>query len=206
MRINKLSPSRHKEGRWLICLENGDLLRVGENEVLSFSLYAGMDMDDETLEALKEAAESAKHKEYALNLLSARPLSRAELVRKLEEKECPEEAAQAIADRLEELGYLDDAAYARALAGHYSAKGYGPYKIRDELCRRGVPREYWEEALAGQEDRTERIDAFVAQKLRNIPQPDRKDLKRVSDALARRGFSWSDISAALGRYGAGMEE
>ena len=35
--------------------------------------------------------------------------------------------------------------------------------------------------------------------------PDPKERKRVSDALARRGFDWSDISAGLRRYGAEAE-
>ena len=35
---------------------------------------------------------------------------------------------------------------------------------------------------------------------------DPKELKRASDALARRGFSWQDISAALRRYGAQTED
>ena len=82
MRIAKLAPSQHKQGRWLVHLENGDLLRVTENEVVAFALYAGMDLDEETKEALTSAAETARHKEYALNLLSARPLSRRELVKK----------------------------------------------------------------------------------------------------------------------------
>ncbi len=80
------------------------------------------------------------------------------------------------------------------------------YKIREELFRRGVPREHWDEALSQAEVPDEAIDTFIARKLRGIEHPDRKDLKRVSDALARRGFSWNDISTALRRYGAEFEE
>ena len=36
---------------------------------------------------------------------------------------------------------------ARMVVRHYAAKGYGPRKIRDELYRRGVPREFWEDAM-----------------------------------------------------------
>ena len=49
------------------------------------------------------------------------------------------------------------------------------------------------------------IDAFIEKKLAGKT-VNQKELKKVSDALARRGFSWSDISNALGRYGARMEE
>ena len=48
-------------------------------------------------------------------------------------------------------------------------------------------------------------DALLRQKLKGA-QPDRKELKKASDALARRGFRWQDISAALRRYGAEIED
>ena len=204
MRISKLEPSERKKGRWLVRLENEELIRVGENEMIAFSLYAGMELSEERLEELRTSARLTGFKEYALNLLSARPLSRHELRRKLEEKECPPGQALEIADRLTELGYLNDAAYAVTVVKHYTAKGYGPYKIRDELWRRGVPREYWEEAMEQREDPAEKMDAFITQKLRGIENPDRKELKKVSDALARRGFSWEEIHAALCRYDAAL--
>ena len=165
-----------------------------------------MDLDEETLENLRQSAKLTGFKEYALNLLSVRPLSRHELRQKLEEKDCPPGEAMEIVDRLTELGYLDDEVYAATVVRHYAAKGYGGYKIRDELWRRGVPREYWDGAMEQREDPSEKLDAFIAQKLRGAVNPERKELKRVSDALARRGYSWEEINAALRRYGAEIEE
>ena len=83
----------------------------------------------------------------------------------------------------------------------YARKGYGKRKIRDELYRRGIPRELWDEALSQieEEDNTSAIDAFLEKKLKGSHDP--KDVKRASDALARRGFSWSEISDGLRRYG-----
>ena len=74
-------------------------------------------------------------------------MSRRELERKLESWEAAPEEAAAICGRLEELGFLNDASYAEQVVRHYSAKGYGLRKLRDELYRRGVPRELWDEAL-----------------------------------------------------------
>lgn len=206
MRISKLAPSQRKQGRWLVWLDSGDLLRLGESEVVAFALYAGMELEEETLAALKKAAGTAQYKEYALNALSARPMSCQELRQKLEGKGCATEQAGEITGRLAELGYLNDADYARTVVKHYTAKGYGPYKIREELHRRGVPREFWEEALAQREDPADALDAFIERKLGRMENPDRKDLKRVSDALARRGYAWSEISAALRRFGAHTED
>lgn len=205
MRITKLEPSKHKKGRFLVHLENGDLLRVGEDELVRFSLYSGMDLDDDTRAALEASARTGSLRDKALNALTARPMSRKELVDKLKARDAGEDEAGEIADWLERLGLLNDAEYAKALVQHYAAKGYGPYKIKDELYRRGVPKALWDDALAESEDPAEAIDAFLRQKLKGA-QPDRKELKRASDALARRGYRWPDISAALRRYGAEIED
>ena len=84
---------------------------------------------------------------------------------------------------------------------HYADKGYGAKKIQDELYRRGVPRELWADALAQLDDPAETLDRLVAARLKG-QEPTREALKKVSDHLARRGFRWQDISAALRRYGA----
>ena len=200
MRISKLSASKHKKGRILVQLEGGELLRVGEREVAPFSLYAGKELTEAEKTALEQAARESGLKDRALSLLTARPLSRKELIdRLIERADATEKEAEAVADELERLGLLNDRAYAETLVRHYSAKGYGPYRLREELRRRGVPRAYWDEALDNLDDPAEAIDALLRQKLRGRT-ADRKELKRASDYLARKGYSWNDISAALRRY------
>jgi regulatory protein len=205
MQILKVEPSKKVKNRWLVHLENGSLLRVSESDLVAFSLYSGMELDEETLEELSRAAGLSAAKERALNLLTARSLSRKELIKRLVEKEETSEDAEQAADWLEELGLLNDGEYAKTVVQHYAAKGYGLYKIKDELYRRGVPKDIWEDALEGMVDTSDAINDFLRKKLTSN-QPDRKELKRVSDALSRRGYSWSEINEALRRYGAETEE
>ena len=205
MVIQELKPSKHVEGRWLAVLEDGTILRVGEGEVIDFALCTGKELTEDEAVRLTAAAHRTALKQKTFDLLTRKPQSRKELERKLREWEAGEEEITSICDRMEELGYLNDASYAALIVRHYSAKGFGEKKLRDELYRRGVPRALWDEALEGAEDPSDAIDAFVAKKLAGKA-PDRKELKKVSDALARRGFSWSEISAALSRYGAECEE
>lgn len=204
MRITEMKPSARRKGRWLVRLEDGTLLRVNEGTVADFSLYCGMELTDETRARLETAARRGSWRDKAVSLLTARPMSRAELLKKLAERGAETEEAADVADWLERLGLLDDAGYAQTLVRHYGAKGYGPYRLREELYRRGVPRELWESAMALCGDPAEQIDAFLESRLRG-GRPDRKELKRVSDALARRGFRWGDIKAGLCRYGADGE-
>ena len=204
MVIQELKPSRHVEGRWLAVLEDGSILRVGEGEVVDFALYAGRELSDGEAERLQDAARRGELKSRAIELLMRKPQSRKELGRKLTEWEASPEEAQAVCDRMEELGYLNEPEYAGQITRYYAAKGFGERKLRDELYRRGIPRELWEEALAQVEDSACALDAFLEKKLKGSHDP--KELKKASDALARRGFSWSEISDALRRYGAEFEE
>ncbi len=205
MRIEELKPSKRVPGRWLAVLEDASILRVGEGEVVDFALYAGKELTQEEAQALAAAARRSGLKEKTLELLTRKPMSRKELERKLADWEAGEEEAAAICDRMEELGFLNDASYAAQVVRHYSQKGCGEHKLRDELYRRGVPRQLWEDALAQAADPADAIDAFVQKKLVGKT-PDRKELKKVSDALLRRGYGWEDISAALRRFGAQTED
>ena len=205
MVIQELKPSKRVEGRWLAVLEDGTILRIGEGEVIDFALYAGKELTEEEAQSLQDCARRSALREKTLELLTRKPQSRRELERKLKEWEASETEAAALCDRMEELGYLNDAAYAATVVRHYSGKGFGEKKLRDELYRRGVPRDLWDGALEQSADPTDAIDAFVAKKLAGRS-PDRKELEKVSAALARRGFSWGDIRDALSRYGAETDD
>lgn len=201
MVIQELKSSKRAAGRWLAMLEDGSILRVGESEVIDFALYAGKELTEEEAEGLLASARRRGWKEKALDLLTRKPQSRKELERKLQAWGASPEEGEAICDRMEELGYLNDASYAAQVVRYYSAKGFGEKKLRDELYRRKIPRELWGDALEQAQDPAGALDAFVAKKLAGRPL-ERKELQKVSAALARRGYSWSDINDALRRYGA----
>ncbi len=207
MKIVKLRPSQRVWDRWLAFLEDGAILRLGSGEVAAFGLYAGMELSPELLERLSAAARQGRVRDKALDLIAARPLSRKELTDKLtarprdrEKAAATAEEAAAAADWLEEMGYLDDADYARRVVEHYSARGCGPAKLRDELYRRGVPRDRWDDALAAQEPPEGAIDALLQKRLRGADPSDPRALKRAADALARRGYRWEEIQEGLERY------
>jgi len=201
MRIKEIKPSQRVKGRFLVCFDNGDILRVGEGEMISFALHGGLELSAEELEQLKEAAVAGKLKERALAMVAKKTMSRNALGDKLFELEPEGEGAvSAVLDRLEELGLLDDASYAKAIVRHYSRKGYGTVRLRDELYRRKVPKALWEEALAEAEPAEEGVDALIAKKLDGVEAPERKDFQRVSNALARRGYGWEEIREGMERY------
>ena len=172
-------------------------MRLPEGAVADFALYGGMELTGETMSDLREQAFRLVLREKAAALLSRQMLSAGMLREKLTAKGASEAQAEETVQWAAEIGLLNDRTYAAAVVRHCQSRGYGIYKIRDELYRRRVPREYWDEVLAEMEDPAETIDRFLAQKLRDPS--DRKQVKKASDALVRRGFSWSDVSAGIQR-------
>ena len=199
MEIMEVKPSQRKKGRLLVKLEDGNILRVTEEEVLRFSLAAGMELDDESLEALDESAQRSAVRAAAASMIGSRPLSKKELTRRLVRKGADEEDAGEAADWLEDIGAVNDREYAAMLVRHYAGKGYGRARIREEMYRRGVDRELWDQALEELPDQSETLDRLIQKKCRG-DLSDRREVRRVSDSLLRRGFSWSEVKDALRRY------
>ena len=199
MRIDELKESQRKKGRFLVKLEDGSILRVTEDELLRFRLRAGMELAGEALEALRASAKASSAKVTAANIIGTRALSKKELTRRLVKKGNEEADAQAAADWLEDIGAVNDASYAASLVRHYGGKGYGPARVREELRRRGVDRELWDAAMEEMPDSEEILDQLIQKRCRG-DLSDPKERKRTCDALMRRGFSWGEVKAAIGRY------
>ena len=205
MRIEQIKESQRKKGRLLVRLEDGNVLRVTEEELLRFGLRAGMELDEETAEALQASARASAARAAAASIIGSRALSKQELTSRLVKKGNEASDAQAAADWLEDIGAVDDAGYAAALVRHYGGKGFGPARVKEELRRRGVDRSLWDEALEEMPEAAEVLDELIRKK-RKGDLSDPKEKKRVSDGLMRRGFAWSDIRAAMGRYTDMMED
>ena len=97
MVIQELKPSQRVQGRWLAMLEDGSILRVGQQEIADFALYSGRELTEEETEALTAGLRRRQLRERALELLSRKPQSRRELTRKLNEWGAQPEEADAVA-------------------------------------------------------------------------------------------------------------
>ena len=205
MHIERIERSKHRQERVLVYLEGGDLLRVTGAELLRFGLYKGMDLTPQLVVELQAAAQKSQLKQTAARMASGRMLSKKEVQRRLTKKGADEEEAAEMADWLESLGAVDDAGYAGAVARHYGAMGYGAGRVRQELMRRGVPRELWDEALAQLPPVGEAIRRFLDAKLRGRAMTP-EESRRLAAALQRRGFSWNDIRPALNERGQEIDD
>lgn len=145
----------------------------------------------------------------ALTLLEYRARSAQEMRRALMQREFPEDVADEVVARLRELGYIDDAAYARALVSSTIQKGSGSRRARYALMQRGVPDDVSAEALEEVDEEAEFSAALArGEKLwaRYGDLPAREKKMKVSRSLAGRGFSYDVISSVLRRVSNGADE
>ena len=196
MRLEKIEAL--SEDKLLLHLEDGSTLRCGPQEMLDFRLRSGMELEEGTLEGLREACAYWVVRRRAAALAAEKAMSAGELRRKLRDKGASPEMAQKAAAWLLDLGVLDERAYAAMVVRHYAAKGYGRKRLEAELYRRELPRELWEEALEEMPDAEARLDALVRKRLGDTT-PDRKEAGRLASSLMRRGYSWEEVRAAIAR-------
>jgi len=139
-----------------------------------------------------------KAKKWAMDYLK-RPHSEKELRDKLAQKGASPEDIETVVALCVDYGFVNDGEYAGMIVRHYASSGYGPGRIRMELKRRGVPPDYWEEAMEEFPEGNETIDRLLAARLRGRDISDRKERDKAANALFRKGYSWDDIRAAMER-------
>ncbi len=127
-----------------------------------------------------------------LDQLTGRARSRKELSDKLRSKDVPDDLATRLLDRFEEVGLVDDEAFARSwVAGRQSAKGLARRALAQELRRTGVDDEVAREALDELEPEQEEQAArtLVRKKLRSLSRVDDVTAtRRLVGMLARKGY------------------
>ena len=198
-KIEQLREPSGYDGRFTLVLDTGEKLRLERSVAADFGLFPGMELDEETWDRLRAANQKASARARAVRIVSASGVSRKELRRRLVQKgESAENADEAVA-WLADLNLLDDLQTARQLAQAAARRGYGPARIRQILYEKGIDKSLWDEAMEDLPAPDEAIDRFLAARLKGRT-PDQKELKRVIDALLRRGHRWADIRPAVQRY------
>ena len=190
--------------RFTLTLADGEEIKTTLGVVAAFRLYSEKELFDAELSELRAASSLALCKSRALEMINRRPLSKKELADKLREKGESAEDSESCAAWVEEIGLINEADYAGMIVRHYAEKGCGAGRIRTELFRRGIPRELWEDALTQMPEQSDKLQRYIASRLTD-PE-DRAQVKKVSDGLYRRGYSWDEIRHALEEFRANIED
>jgi regulatory protein len=128
-----------------------------------------------------------------LDQLTGRARSRRELAEKLAKRNVPDDVATRLLDRFEEVGLVDDAAFAHAwVEGRHAARGLAPRALAQELRRKGVADDVVADALEqlGRDELDETARTLVRRKLRSLERfDDATRTRRLVGMLARKGYA-----------------
>ena len=158
--------------------------------------------------ARREAEASEREKdpigyarEIVLTQLTAMPRSRSQLADKLREKEVSEDVIDVVLDRMEDVGLVDDEAYAAMLVrSKLASRGLARRALRQELKRKGIDDDVATVALEQVDDDVEREHALVLARKKMVTMSrldEPTQTRRLAGLLARKGYSgelvWSVI-------------
>lgn len=165
----------------------------------------------EDVEALgPEADPEAVGRKILLDQLTGQARSRAELATKLARKQVPHEMAERLLDRFEEVGLVDDAAFARDwVQSRQTGRGLARRALAVELQRKGVEKEVIADAVATIDpgDEVESARDLVRRKLRSFERFDRPtQVRRLTGMLARKGYPSSVVFSVVREELGGVEE
>ncbi|PIP12442.1 MAG: hypothetical protein COX49_05645 [bacterium (Candidatus Stahlbacteria) CG23_combo_of_CG06-09_8_20_14_all_40_9] len=191
MQISKIKKGKK---RFNIYIDGEFSLAVSEETLLKMDLYEGKELTEEELGKIRNLEENVRAKDYALNLLSYRPRTRRELLRRLKEKKFTPDIAEKTVSRLEQSGLINDYDFAVYFIETFRDRR-GIYRLKNDLFRLGVKREVIDRALAdvpvdGKKTAINLIDRW----LRTHRTRDDKTKRKLINYLVQRGISWSIIS------------
>ena len=185
----EISSVRERRGRARVFVDGEFWAEIDAGEALEQGVVEGAVFSPEELNLARVAGERPVAMGRALNLLGYRARSEAELRERLRGYGYAEETIEVVVLRLRELGYLDDAEFAR-LKAHQHALRYGPRRVSVELRKSGVGedlvQEVVQEEFAG---RHEAEEARAAAARRYNGRGSDAEARRVYGFLVRRGYS-----------------
>ncbi len=157
-------------------------LRVGQE--LTEADIARLHQDD--------ALESAH--ERALDYLSYRPRSAAEVRKYLEGKKVAPDVIDEVLARLQRVGLLDDRAFAQYWReNRENFRPRGARALRQELLQKGIARDVVDETLQGLDEESDAL-ALARARARRLGGLDKLAFKRrLGGYLARRGYGYDVI-------------
>jgi regulatory protein len=143
--------------------------------------------------ALGPAADpEAVARKILLDQLTGQPRSRFELAGKLAKKGVPDEVAVRLLDRFEEVGLVDDSAFARDwVRSRQAGRGLARRALAQELRRKGIQDEVARAALdeVDPDDELSSARDLVRRKLARSGGLDRAvAIRRLTGMLARKGY------------------
>jgi regulatory protein len=196
MKITDVKRQARRQDRYSIYVDGKYVFSLSETELLNSGLRINLELAADDLTQLKDTAKLDKAYDRALNCIAIRRRSEWEIREYLKRKEYGPEIIEEILPRLQDKGYIDDLAFAKAwVANRRLLKATSKRRLQQELRAKRVSDDSIQQAL--EEDETDEqavLKDLVAKKRQQSRYQD--DLK-LMQYLSRQGYNYDDIKQAL---------
>jgi regulatory protein len=197
MKITKIVQQVKKHDRYSIFVDEKYSFSLSESALLESRLTSGQELTREQIEEYKQLSNDDKIYGRALNYVALRPRSVWEVEFYLKRKDSPSPLIEQITHKLLRLGLLDDRKYAEAFVhDRRLLRSASTRKLQLELRKKHIASEIIEQVLADDETDEQAMLKDIVAKKRQQTKYKADDLK-LMQYLARQGFNYGDIKAAL---------
>ncbi|HEX3302271.1 MAG TPA: regulatory protein RecX [Thermomicrobiales bacterium] len=175
-----------------ITMESGTTYTVDSNVAYDAGIAPNLTLEQAEIQALLDSDDLLAAKQVATRQLSYRPRSISELRQTLGQRGFGPQIIDQVIERFSELGYLDDADFARRwIQTREQLAPRGTRLLKQELRQKGIDTDLADEALADAD--LDELDAATRIAERRLPKMTGLDRdtqrRRLAGYLERRGFS-----------------
>jgi len=183
-----------------IWLDGEKAFSLGRELIATSGITAGRELTPVEITALQQQDERMQAMEGALRLLALGPRSERDLRLRLRRRGLGADAVDGAVARMREMGYLDDAAFARSFVeSRLSTAPRSRRSLAFELQQKGVAREVSAGALEAVSDEDAAYDA-ARRRLGSLGGLDRQAFRRrLGSFLASRGFGYGVARTTIDR-------
>jgi regulatory protein len=202
MIISKIEKQKKDKKRYNIYLEGEFFCGLYEDTLLKYGLAAGDGLSEGELNDIRDFDEYMYAKKAAMDYLSYRIRTNAEIRRKLRSKKISERTIEKVVEHLLDLGLLNDEEFARQLVTEkIKRKPVGRKLLKQKLFEKGVPAATGEKVMesvfseVNEKDLALRNFTKYYKKVKDKEITERK--RKVFEYLARKGFDFDIVNEVI---------
>lgn len=196
--ISDIQVQKKNTSRFSLFTDNQFLVGVSEATLTDLNLKKGVEVTPSLFDRIIESEQKFAAREYFFRILSRRDHSRKELKDKAYKKGYSGSYINVILDEFEQKEYINDRKFAlKYTADKFEFNNWGPYKIRNQLFKKGISKSVVEECIVevfGPSAVKDSMRDLILKKRKSYQrEPDHKRKKKIFDFLMRKGYNSNDI-------------
>lgn len=199
MKITEVSPQKNNSMRVNVFVDGEYCFSLDAAEAALKGIKKDKEISQKQITNLLMDSEYSKARDYALNILSSKSISSADLIKKILQKGYAEIIANEVIAELSDLGYVDDVAYANLFLEYCTEKMWGKKKIYYEMKQKGLSDEIIENTLScfNDDDCLETMAQTIVSKYGRDDLTNIKTKNKIIRYFVSRGFDFSKADAAI---------